>query len=99
MQPEYCGLRTRNCWNNNVHRQTRNIRSNTACQTGNSRINTAHRTKNIWRLAKLPPNHINFLFCCRDSFVKLLTASTDFETARHKKPTTTDTEGQPKNDN
>ena len=38
--------------------------------------------KHIWRLAKLPPKHINFLFCYCDSFVKQLTASTSFEISR-----------------
>ena len=40
--------------------------------------------KHICRLAKLPPKYINFLFCYRDRFVKLLTASTSFETARQQ---------------
>ena len=40
--------------------------------------------KHIWQLAKLPPKNKNFLFCYPDSFVKLLTASTAFDTARQQ---------------
>ena len=39
--------------------------------------------KHIWRLSKLTPKKINFLFFYRNIFVKLLTTSTAFDPPTH----------------
>ena len=84
MQPEYYGRQTRNSRNSTERRRTRNRRSNTACRTGNSQSNMPHRTKTHLAFSQANSQAHNFLFCYCDSFVKLLTASTAFETVRQQ---------------